>query len=393
MRIVEALFWFCGFLMVYSYLLYPLLLQILSVNKKENTTVFTKVDDLPVVCVLMSVLNEEGIIDKKLQSLSKQDYPKEKLVVLIGSDGSTDNTETIINKYIRDNKSIFLYSFNERRGKPNVINHLTELSKQYKPGVLILTDANVIFKEDTIFELVKHLKNNHVGLVGANVINNAVQLDGISKQEKAYIQGENKVKYHEGLIWGTMMGAFGASYAIREDLYKPVKENFNVDDFFITMNVLKAGSNAIANPKAICYEDVSNEAQEEFRRKKRISTGNFQNLFEFTPFILNPFTAVGFCFISHKLIRWKGPFIIIVLLLCSGLLAIGNKFYLLLFCVQLLMLLTPIIDFAFKKVNLHFGLLRFVAYFYMMNVAVLAGFFNYLKGIDSNAWTPTKRNS
>jgi cellulose synthase/poly-beta-1,6-N-acetylglucosamine synthase-like glycosyltransferase len=393
MIVLQIIFWVCVALMGYSYLIYPVLLYLFSLNKKENTTVFKHEDELPVVCILISVHNEQEIIEKKLQSLDFQNYPKEKLFILIGSDSSTDDTEGIIKTYLLKNKNTFLHSFNDRRGKPGVINHLAELAKQYHPQVLVLTDANVIFNNDTVFELVKHFKNPHIGLVGSNVINSTTEIDGISKQEKTYIQGENRIKYLEGITWGTMMGAFGASYAVRANLYKPVKDNFNVDDFFITMNVLHSGSKAISNTNAICYEDVSNDIKEEFRRKKRIATGNYQNLAEFSSFILNPFKAIGFCFISHKLIRWLGPFLIVVLFISSGLLAIGNKFYLLLFSVQLLMLLTPVIDIVLKKINLHISLLRFVAYFYMMNIAVLAGFINYLNGIDSNAWTPTKRNA
>lgn len=390
---LQLIFWLCASLMVYSYLIYPLLLQLFSINKKENNVVFDRNDNLPIVCLLMSVYNEEKIIEKKLQSLADQDYPKEKLFILIGSDRSTDNTETIIKNYSLKNNNTFLVHFSDRRGKPAVINHLAGMAKDYNPQVLLLTDANVIFKNDTVFELVKHFKNPRIGLVGANVINDTIQHDGISKQEKTYIQGENRIKYLEGLNWGTTMGAFGASYALRATLYKPVKAKFNVDDFFITMSVLKAGSKAISNTKAICFEDVSNDIKEEYRRKKRIAVGNYQNLVEFGAFILHPFTAVSFCFISHKLIRWLGPFFILILLVTSGLLSIGNKLYLLLFSLQLLLLLTPLIDFVLKKVNLHFALLRFAAYFYLMNIAVLAGFFNYLKGNNSNAWTPTKRNT
>ncbi len=393
MIIFQIIFWIGAALMGYSYIIYPVLLYIFSLNKKENVTGYEREDALPVVCVLMSVHNEQEIIEKKLQSLGSQDYPKEKLFILIGSDGSTDKTESIITNYSLKNKNTVLYGFDDRRGKPAVINHLAELAKQHHPQVLILTDANVIFRKDTVFELVRHFKNPQIGLVGANIINSITQIDGISRQEKTYIQGENRVKYLEGRNWGTMMGAFGASYAVRENLFKPVKDKFNVDDFFITMNVLRSGNKAINNSNAICYEDVSNDIKEEFRRKKRIATGNYQNLTEFGSFILNPFTSVGFCFISHKLIRWLGPFFIVVLFISSGLLAIGNKFYLLLFSIQLIMILTPIIDYVLKKINLHLSLLRFAAYFYMMNVAVLAGFINYLKGTDSNAWTPTKRNA
>src|SRR5580698_6488009 len=184
MIVLQLIFWLCAALMVYSYLVYPVLLYFFSLNKKENVIVFEREDDLPVVCVLMSVHNEKEIIEKKLHSLGSQNYPKEKLFILIGSDGSTDNTESIIKNYSQKNKNIFLYVFDDRRGKPVVINHLAELAKQYHPLALVLTDANVIFNGDTIFELIKHFKNPQIGLVGANVINNITLDDGISKQEK-----------------------------------------------------------------------------------------------------------------------------------------------------------------------------------------------------------------
>jgi cellulose synthase/poly-beta-1,6-N-acetylglucosamine synthase-like glycosyltransferase len=182
MTVLQLIFWLGAVLMVYSYLVYPVLLYLFSLNKKENAKVFEREEELPVVCVLMSVHNEQEIIEKKLQSLSSQYYPKEKMFILIGSDDSTDSTTGIIENYSLKNKNILLYEFNDRRGKPVVINHLAELAKQYNPLALVLTDANVIFNGDTVFELIKHFKNPDIGLVGADIINNTTQNDGISQQ-------------------------------------------------------------------------------------------------------------------------------------------------------------------------------------------------------------------
>ncbi|MBK9026309.1 MAG: hypothetical protein IPL69_20845 [Saprospiraceae bacterium] len=90
--------------------------------------------------------------------------------------------------------------------------------------------------------------------------------DGISIQEKSYIERENLIKYWEGLIWGTMMGPFGGCYAIRKKLYTNVPQNFLVDDF-ISMKILEKGFHCLNDLDAICYEDVSNEAKQEYRRK------------------------------------------------------------------------------------------------------------------------------
>jgi cellulose synthase/poly-beta-1,6-N-acetylglucosamine synthase-like glycosyltransferase len=147
--------------------------------------------------------------------------------------------------------------------------------------VLILTDANVYFEPDTIFELTKHYKNPAIGLVGALILNTNVKKTGISYQEKTYLSLENKIKFAEGVLGGAMIGAFGGAFSIRRDVYKPVPPKFIVDDFYITMQVLAQGKQAILEPSAVVYEDVANVPAEEFRRKVRISTGNFQNLREF----------------------------------------------------------------------------------------------------------------
>src|SRR5690606_1843765 len=147
-----------------------------------------------------------------------------------------------------------------------------------KGEVFILTDANVFFTKDTIYQLVKHYKNPEVAQVGGNIINPEHKQDGISFQEKSYLSRENIIKYQEGIIWGCMIGAFGGCYSIRANYFVPVPPKFLVDDFYISMHVLEQNKKALNELDAHCYEDVSNKIKEEFRRKLRISAGNFQNL-------------------------------------------------------------------------------------------------------------------
>src|SRR5690606_16045091 len=100
--------------------------------------------------------------------------------------------------------------------------------------------------------------------------------------------------YREGLIWGTMMGAFGGLYSIRKSFFAPVPRNFLVDDFYITMHALAKGKLAINELSAVSYEDASNKISEEFRRKVRISAGNFQNLSVYKKLLWPPFTGLAF---------------------------------------------------------------------------------------------------
>jgi cellulose synthase/poly-beta-1,6-N-acetylglucosamine synthase-like glycosyltransferase len=193
-----------------------------------------------------------------------------------------------------------------------------------------------------------------------------------------------------------MMGPFGGCYAVRKTLFQRVPDNFLVDDFYINMKVLEQGFHSISNLKALAYEHASSDPGEEFRRKKRISAGNFQNLACFWPMIFNARRGIGFCFFSHKVIRWFVPFLGLSALTFSLLLGLpadsGSNFYLGLGLIQLLVLLSPLIDLFMRFIKIQIIPLRFVSHFVMMNLALLAGFFRYTGGIKENVWQPTSRN-
>ena len=188
------------------------------------------------------------------------------------------------------------------------------------------------------------------------------------------------------------MGSFGGCYALRKSLSRPVSNHFLVDDFFINMHVLEQGAKSISNMQAKVYEDVSNIPGEEFRRKKRISAGNFQNLVLFRSLLFRGKKGVGFCFFSHKIIRWIVPFLVIITLTLSIILSLDSRLYLILALLQILVLLIPLIDHILRKIKIQSIPLRFISHFVLMNLALMAGFFRYIGGIKSNVWQPTRRN-
>jgi cellulose synthase/poly-beta-1,6-N-acetylglucosamine synthase-like glycosyltransferase len=391
---LQLIFWLCILLLLHSYVLFPLLLQLLAAGRKENNVVYVPGDDLPHVYLLMSVYNEQKVIQEKLESVFDTSYPLDKVSFYIGSDNSVDDTNQIITAFAAKYPQVKFTPYYERNGKSGVLNKLyAQIASQGITGrdIFILTDANVFFTKDCIYEMVKHFKNPDIGQVASNVLNNGQRKDGISVQESTYIQRENMIKYREGLIWGAMQGAFGACYAMRADCFTPIPPNFLMEDFYISMSILQKNRKAISEMKSICYEDVSNEVAEEFKRKTRISTGNWQNLGVYWKMLFR-FDAVAFCLLSHKVLRWMGPFIIITMLVTSGVMAVYSQVYLALFTGLVLFCLTPLMDKGLKAIGLHIGIVRFVAYFNLMNLALLYGFYKYLTGVQTSAWSPTKRN-
>lgn len=376
------------FLIFHSYVLFPLMLKIRSRGKQQNQIVFNLTDELPSVAILLAVYNEESVIEEKIIKTFESNYPLDKIKFYIGSDASTDKTNAIVERYAQK-YPIHLEVFPGRTGKSGIINRLAEIAEA---EIFILTDANVFFKNDTIYQLVKHYKNKDIAQVGGNILNPVYKKDGISYQEKSYLSRENEIKFQEGVLWGVMIGAFGGCYSIRAISYRPVPKNFLMDDFYISMNVFEQGKKAINELDAQCLEDVSNKIEEEFRRKVRISAGNFQNLNRYKALLWPPFSGLAFSFMSHKVLRWYTPILLLLAFICSVILSFYANYYLYFMLLQVLLFTTPLIDKLLKALGVHIKFLRFATHFILMNLALLKGFVWYLQGVESNVWKPTQRN-
>ena len=382
------LFWICLFLLVYTYFIFPISIIFLAKKKSLNNKFYKQEDEIPSVSILIAAYNEQEVIKEKVMSIINSNLPSSKIEIIIGSDCSTDNTNEIISELAKNYSFLNVKIFTERSGKSAVVNKLV---KEAKNEIIILTDANIIFSKNTIQSLIRHFRNSEIGLVDSNMVNVGIKKSGISLQEKTYISSEVKFKHAESKLWGMLMGPFGGCFAIRKSLFIPIPENFMVDDFFVCMNILKNGNLAINDLDAVVYEDVSNQISEEFRRKRRISMGNFINLFHFKKLLLKPFTKLGFIFLSHKVIRWFGPILLILVLASNFLLISDSIFYKIAFFLQLILFIFPFIDLLLRKIGIHVLILRFITHFYSMNLALFMGMIDYLTTTKKGVWEPTKR--
>jgi cellulose synthase/poly-beta-1,6-N-acetylglucosamine synthase-like glycosyltransferase len=385
---IELVFyWLTAFLLIYSYFLYPFLLKIRGRNKHNNELTYTQNDELPNITILLAVYNEDAVIEQRIRNIFATNYPLHKIEVIAGSDGSTDNTNTILLNLQKEYPKLNAVIFKSRTGKANVLN---QIFKDVKTDFLVYTDAKVLFSPHALFQLIKHFKNNDIGIIGGNIVNKKYSTDGISVPEKTFMSGEMQIKYYEGVLWRCTMGVYGACYAIRKNIVAAFPEGLTVDDFYMNMHVLQKSKQAIMELNALCFEEVPNNPEVEFKRKVRISVGNFQNLNYFKKLAFQ-FTPISFCFISHKIIRWLGPILLFSVYL-SNLYLIGNgNFYFYTLVFQLILITIPLFDFFLHNIRTDIIILRFVTHFYLMNLALFVGLIKYLKGVKSNVWEPTKR--
>lgn len=398
MIILQFIFWLSFICIFHTYFFYPILLHWMGRKKNAHALLYEPADEWPNISVLMALYNEEQVVAQKLESLLAQDYPADKIAFFLGSDCSTDGTNAIIEAFAKKYKNLHFFPFQDRQGKPGVINYLAREANIHYPvsteHVYLITDANVMLRPSTLSNLVRHFKDERIAIVDAHMVHTGMKEEGISHSENQYISSEVKLKHLEGKIWGKMMGPFGGCYTIRSDYFTQVPPNFLVDDFFITMQVFEKGGLAINDLEAICYEAVSHDWQEEFRRKVRISTGNFQNLLLFAHLWWPPIRPLTFAFFSHKVLRWIVPFFLLFLFCTTTIMAMSGYFF---YKVALLLILLgavlfPILDYSLTRLQVNIAFFRHIRYFLLMNIALLLGFFRYVKGVKSSVWDPPRRS-
>ncbi len=385
----KIIFFATAYLMVHTYVIYPFLLYVLSRNRtNENKIQYQSNYDLSDIAVICAAYNEEVVIAEKIESVFNTTYPKEKVTFYIGTDACNDNTVGIIKQYQEKHSSLKLVEFTERTGKINIINKLCSLARV---PILVMTDANVYFKEDTFYELIKGFKDDEVKIVCGNICKRPLNTETITKNELQYFNYENYLKISESKLWNIVIGAEGGCYALRKEDYVDIPSNFTVDDFFITCKVLSNKGKILFRESALVYEDAKADTSSEFRRKTRIATGNFQNLIYFKNLLQNPFSKIGFAYLSHKVLRWLTPFLFLLNSISCLCLANSYLFFKCLFIFQLFLLVLPTFNKILVKIGIKLKVVISLSHFIVMNFALFVGFIHYCKGVTSSVWQPVTR--
>ena len=373
---LQIAFWVLVFLLVLCYCLFPLSLPFVSELFKRRHRHIDKNFELPMVTLLISAYNEEAVIERKIKNIQEIDYPKEKLEVLIGDDGSADATAEIVARYA--DQGITLVKAPKNAGKAAMLNRLQKLAHG---EILVFCDANTMFFPNVIRKLVAPFCDTKIGCVCGHLILSDKSGSVLGRGESSYWDLESEIKKFEGVL-DRLIGGNGALYAIRRELYTelPVKKSV-MDDFFITTKILQKGYFCTFVPSAIGTEQTSKEGGGEYRRKVRIGRANFNYLFSYLP-LLNPFRPLlAYLFLSHKLLRWFSPHILILLFIINALLLTEGTVYCVTFAMMVLTALvcvTKIVPSAF--------------YFVSMNMALLKGFFLAFRREKSGGWSREARS-
>ena len=311
------------------------------------------------------------------------DYPRDRLEIVIALDGCTDGTAEIVRRY--ESQGVRLLDFPERRGKSAVLNAAID---ELEGEIVLLSDANTGIDPHAAHHLVRWFRDPRVGAVcGRLVLTDSHTGRNV---DSLYWKYETFLKRCEGQL-GALLGANGAIYAIRKELYQPIPSQTLIDDFVIPLLVkLRSGCSIIYDCAAVATEETPADVRSEFRRRARIGAGSFQSIGMLWR-LLDPRQGwVALSFLSHKVLRWHCPFFMIGALV-SNLLLLGIPFYRLVLMSQIGFYLVSVLA-AFLPPSIKLlKPLRLATMFTSMNLALFMGFWRWFLGRQNGVWVRTSR--
>lgn len=382
---VAALFWLWLALVVYAHVGFPVLLAlVLRLLRTPVPAPRPQGDgDLPAVACVISAFNEERHVEARIRNLLTQDYPADKLRVYIGSDGSDDATPRLIQA--QAGPRVHAFAFPRNRGKASVLNDLVAAASE---PIVVFSDANTEFRPDAVRRLVAHFADARVGGVSGEL--RLLDATG-DNQDSVYWRIEQFLKRGEARL-GALLGANGGIYAIRRALYQPLAPDTIVDDFCVAMNVSAAGWRLAYEPQAVALEDTPADISDEYRRRVRIGIGNYQAFFRHPEYLLRTSWATRVCYLSHKVLRWFTPHLLLLALLSSAWLAPRHGLYLALMLLQLGGYGGLLVANRLRRSLRLPRPLSLLLFFFALNWAFVVAFWRYLTGQYAGNWRRTLRN-
>lgn len=386
---LQLFFWIGILIVFYTYIGYGLVLFIIIKLKrlfKPSNDPLYDFEDLPPLTLIVACYNEADILEEKIKNTLALKYPENRLSIFFVTDGSTDHSGDIINKY----EGVELHHKEGRSGKVAAVNRVMEF---VKTPIVAFCDANTFLNEDAMFNLVRHYKSAKVGAIaGEKKIMQNEKDHAAGSGEGAYWKYESMLKKWDSELY-TVVGAAGELFSVRTELYEHVPGNIIIEDFYLSMSIVKDGYRVIYEPDAYAMETSSASVEEEEKRKVRIAAGGIQSIVKLSS-LLNFFKygIVTFQYISHRVLRWTlTPLLLPLILIANILLVQVNPIYMILLGLQIIFYAISFIGYLLRGKEVKSKLIFIPYYFTFMNISVYKGFKRYMKGQQSVVWEQAKR--
>lgn len=371
-----------GALVAYHFVLYPLAVTWLARHRARPSAVG---GSLPPVSLVIAAYNEERVIEDKLRNALALDYPRDRLQIIVAADGSDDATAARAAGFVAHGVEVLHEP--ARRGKSAALNRAVAVATG---DIVLFSDANNDFNPGALRALVRHFDDPEVGGVcGRKDIEPADEREA-SGGDGLYWRYESALKTAESDL-GIMTTADGEIFAIRRELWQPIPAEVINDDAEITFALVRAGRRIVYEPDAVSTELASTRLEDDFRVKVRMIAGGFQTVQRHWRALVPPRSAFAWAFLSHKLLRWLVPLLLLAFFMASVALS-GTPTGALLCATQVLFYGAALLGWQARG-RRRLPRWQYVPlYFSLMNLAALLGLRRFLAGDDvTSIWQKAAR--
>jgi glycosyltransferase involved in cell wall biosynthesis len=376
---MQTVFWAAISFIFYAYLGYPILLMIVALCRSRPVK---KGDIAPAVSFIITAYNEEKRIREKIENALQQDYPSDKMDIIVASDCSDDRTDEIVRCF--ESNGVRLVRAGKRCGKEAA----QKLAVDVATGeILVFSDVATILPSDGITNIVRNFYDPTVGCVSSvdKIIGSGPRIGG----EGVYVRYEMFLRNLETRI-GTLVGLSGSFFAAR----KEVCRNWAVDlqsDFHTLLNTVKMGLRGVSDPASVGYYKNIAEETREFERKVRTVLRGIDVLMA-SLVVMNPFRYGLFAWqlLSHKLCRWLVPFAMLLAFFSNAFLAFHSPMYRNVLVLQLAFYVIAFAKLPASLIGRHY-VLRIPSFLVLANLSILYAWYRYVRGHRMVSWVPSER--
>jgi poly-beta-1,6-N-acetyl-D-glucosamine synthase len=373
--VLKGTFWLGAATVFYVYLLYPVLIRFLAGVRRQRHGARLEETRAP-FSVILPVHDEAARIsarlDELLRLIAASGRPAEVIVV---ADGCTDATAALARA--QGGAVVQVIELPQNEGKASALSRGSEAAKG---DILVFADARQRWAATALERLLSNFDRVEVGAVTGELMlevpNGALAGVGL------YWRYEKWLRRNEGRVHSTV-GVSGSISAVRKELFRPIPRGVLLDDLYWPLQVVMQGRRVVYDEGAIAYDRLPERTQDEFLRKVRTLSGNFQ-LAAVLPQALLPWrNPIWVQFVSHKLLRLVVPWMLLAVFLASS--VVDGALYRIAFAAQ-------VIFYALALIALPGGsgsrwrVAGAAAGFVVLNAAAWVAFWVWISGRTEGAW-------
>ena len=352
-------------IMFYSYVGYPLTLILISFFSKVR--VLKNDQFLPEVSMLIAAYNEEETIAEKIKNSLELNYPKNKIEIVVVSDGSTDQTDEIVKTF--EKEGVRLFRVEGRVGKTEARNQAVLAMRR---EIIVFSDATAVYEKDAILKLVRNFADPSVGMVSGNLLYVDKGQSSMGPATKLYWNYEKSIKKAQSRLY-TLTGAVGCINAFRRRLYHVLPPNI-IEDFTEPLMIVAQDYRIVYEEEAISYERTTQKPSQEFNMRVRVIRGGMKGfIYAFRRLNFKKHSLVLFQLFCHKVLRWLMPIFLIILFISNLASFIMNNNVMadLLMVAQFLCYSAALLGMLWKPPGIIGKLISIPTYFVIVNTASL----------------------